>query len=99
MIKLQKESVRKEFKRLVWESTKASGDFSLIPFGFEFSIGRVMQAWVNKFNKSDMWNEEAEAWHIYHSIFKGWKLTKEGKECTDDEQNIETITKLLELLK
>jgi len=29
-----------------------------------------------------------------------WKLTKEnGQECTDDDQPIETITKLLNLLK
>jgi hypothetical protein len=76
---------------------------------YPITIGRVMQA----LNKLDVRTEEVSFANNGDLFFTksllelevqprnicNWKLTKEyGEECTDDDQNIETIEKLYSLL-
>jgi len=64
--------------------------------GLPITIGRVMQALVNKKTK-DLDNIILDKIQI--DILRYWKLTNEnGQECTDDDQTDETINKLLEIL-
>ena len=90
------EAVKKEF---VWDyrnDEEAEGEHGTI------TIGRVMQALPACFGvcirpaggKIMEWIS-GDKWKV-HNIY--WKLTKNGRECTDDNQTDETINALLKLL-
>lgn len=65
------------------------------------TIGRVMVALENKGCKDLFWtNKGALFWNCgtelnHHQCF--WELSKNGQECTDDDQTNETIDKLIKL--
>ena len=75
---------------------------------FDITIGRVMQA-LQEIDFFEMYTGKLYKNTVAIRRTKGeekssficeWKLTKKnGSECTDDDQDIETITKLLNLLK
>ena len=78
------------------------------------TLGRVMQALKNK-HKFDVIRLEYQTGYFVYQIevvkylentpgdYKNticqWQLTKDGVECTDDNQNDETINSLIKLLK
>ena len=87
----------------------------LISFGLPITIGRVVQAfWNRQLNLASKFNGTKEDrvldcrgnGEIGYLDVKGvflnithWKLTKDGKECTDDDQKIQTIKELLKIIK
>jgi len=70
---------------------------------FPLTIGRVLQAFQNKNRKEfirldDRGNITLDHYDDKKCICR-WQLTKEGKECDADMQDINTIKSLLQLLK
>jgi len=100
------------FLKLVEEDGKKSYKTPFAVFknhGGKITIGRVMQVigdrpnlqfYLRNYGFGDLYIECWEQIEDYSPtmVFK-WKLTKDGQECTDDDQSDETIEKLLNLLK
>lgn len=93
-----------EGRSSIKEDHEFANKFKII--GLPITIGRVMQAFGERMN--NIFGIDAKGEILYWLISEGawkatgvfWKLTKENyQECTDDDQDIETITKLLNLLK
>jgi len=70
--------------------TMCSSGITYKPIGLPITIGRVMQAFLNR-----------EVFQIFEILGDNlWKLTKEnGQEAIDDDQTDECISALLKLLK
>ena len=66
--------------------------------GLPVTIGRVMQAFENKYGFSIFSSYSISS--DFRKILRDWELTKEnGQEADDDSQSDETIFKLLTLLE
>ena len=105
MTKQTEAQIRMEFRKKVWLLTSPNAENHIYMLKCDsFGIGRVMAALDNK--KADIsidirmggltiWARKVK----YQTFCCSWKfINKDGSTCTDADQTVETIQKLLTLL-